>query len=265
MKLSIQSAYRKYASCLARKALNLSILATLLVYTLPAQATFQFLPKPPDQGAPTGRQRGGANRGDCLAYQGLTAIVPEVEGIVWSQTASDSPTFFFNIPAALTESVPLEFVIQDSNDDYVFRKQFAVDAEAGTLAIFTNGLTANQSYSWTFAVYCDANRPSASVSVSGTVQRVEAIALSLEQTAIEQLSDSEKLELIRRYAADGIWHEAIALAISLRESDPSNVEHAEPLENLLTQAGLTNVSLLPLFIEHYEKARDLSSTRTISP
>ncbi|MBE9064622.1 DUF928 domain-containing protein [cf. Phormidesmis sp. LEGE 11477] len=233
-----------------------SSVQTLLAQRLLAQSssppsTIQFLPTPPDQGAPDGRQRGGANRGDCLPYQDLTALVPEIDGTVWSQTASENPSFFFNIPAALTESVPAELVIQDSNDNYAFRKEFAIETAAGILAVPVSELMPGQSYSWTFSIYCDAARPSNSVSVSGTIQRVADLAIvpipaeeqSTEPLSTEQLSNSQKLNLLQQYAENGIWHEAIALAISIHQSEPSNTEYAEILESLLAQAGLSNFSL----------------------
>ncbi|NEP19385.1 MAG: DUF928 domain-containing protein [Leptolyngbya sp. SIO4C1] len=218
------------------------IALTWLMMTPLARANVLFLPSPPDQGAPAGRQRGGATRGDCLAYQTLTALVPEVDGVVWSQTASATPSFFFAIPADLTQAVSLEFVIQDSDDSYVFRKQFSMDAAAGILAIpmapSQAELSPGKSYSWTFSIYCDPTRPSASVSVSGTIQRaVENSAALLPETP---------LELIRQHAAEGIWHEAIELAFNLYQSDTSNANYQQTLERLLEQAALNDIPLTAL-------------------
>ncbi len=234
----------KYPQALLNQK-SISCLLVLTAITAPtnialAQDTI-FIPTPPDQGAPTGRRQGGATRGDCLAYQDLTALIPQVEGVVWSQTASAAPRFFFYIPQALNSAVPLEFVIQDSDDNYAFYEEFAVEAEAGILAVAVAPdaeLAIDESYSWTFSVYCDAERPSASVSVSGTVQRVaEAIApISTESTSEAQL------EQLRQYAAAGIWHEAIALAFDLHKADPSSVEFLETLEALLEQSGLTDIA-----------------------
>ncbi|MEL7227319.1 MAG: DUF928 domain-containing protein [Cyanobacteria bacterium J06576_12] len=205
------------------------------------EQTVQFLPTPPDQGSPDGRQRGGATRGDCLEYQELTAIVPKVDGVVWSQTTSALPTFFFQVPAELTEEVPLEFVIQDSNDAYVVRQQFSVDAEAGLLAVPTTAelgeLAVGESYSWTFSIYCDEARPSASVSVTGTVQRVgDEVVGSVADSS--EILPAEQFRLLQQYASEGIWHEAIGIAIALHQADPNNVTYQETLQSLFTQAGI---------------------------
>ncbi|MEO0769621.1 MAG: DUF928 domain-containing protein [Cyanobacteria bacterium J06649_4] len=208
--------------------------------------TVQFLPTPPDRGAPDGRQRGGASRGDCLDYQELTAIVPKIDGVVWSQTTSPLPTFFFQIPAALTKEIPLEFVIQDSNDTYAVRQQFSVEADAGLLALPTAAnqtttdlgeLAIDEIYSWTFSIYCDEARPSASVSVTGTVQRVTD-NVSVSDTSTAELSPKEQFEQLQQYAAEGIWHEAIDIAIALHQGDPSNVTYQETLQSLFMQADI---------------------------
>lgn len=204
----------------------------------PAAANLQLLPTPPDQGAPSGRQRGGATRGDCLAYQDLTALVPLVDGIVWSETASDTPSFFFDIPAPLTPQTPLGFVIQDSNDDYVFHQELAIEADAGIveLAIPTGkaAFTPGETYAWTLSIYCDTARPSASVSVTGTLKRVDSLSVALPE---------DSLMRVRQYAAVGLWHESIQLAFDLYQRAPGNAEYGASIEALLDQAGLADVPL----------------------
>ena len=203
----------------------------------------QAVPTPPDQGAPSGRQRGGASRGDCMAYQDLAALVPLVDGSVWSQTSSPTPDFFFYIPQSLTADVPLEIVVQDSDDNYVFRQQFSVDAPAGILTVPVSSpgaeLTPGESYSWTFSIYCDAARPSASVAVFGTVTRVADAGVA---EAGHPLTPAQQLDLAKQYAAAGIWHEALALTLALHQADPDNADYLAALDNLLQQAGLADLA-----------------------
>ena len=221
-------------------AVSLGVAAALGWPLVPAA---QAVPTPPDQGAPSGRQRGGASRGDCMAYQGLTALVPVVDGSVWSQTYSPTPDFFFYVPQSLTADIPLEMVVQDSGDNYVFRKQFSVDAPAGILTVPLSSpgaeLTPGESYSWTFSIYCDAARPSASVAVFGTVTRVADAAMPEPS---HPLTPAQQLDLARQYADAGIWHEALALTLALHQADPGNAEYLEALDALLKQAGLADLS-----------------------
>jgi hypothetical protein len=224
-------------------ALTLLGFVTTLGLSFSPLAFANSLPTPPDQGTPTGRQRGGASRGDCMDYQDLTALVPVVEGSVWSQTSSPTPDFFFYVPQALTPEVPLEMVVQDSGDNYVFRKQFSVDAPAGILTLPVNsegaGLNPGETYAWTFSIYCDGARPSASVSVFGTVTRVaDAVMTEPGRT----LTPEQQLDLARQYAAAGIWHEALALTLGLYQAEPNNADYLEALDALLQQAGLADLS-----------------------
>ena len=206
-----------------------------------ALAQVEYIPVPPDQGAPDGRQRGGATRGDCLADQtaeNLTALVPTVNGIVWSQAKTATPRFFFVLPPTTGDDRAVEFVLQDSLDNYVFRQQFAPVVNGIIeipIMIEETALQPGENYAWTFALYCDVNRPSSSVSVAGTLQRVTAgPILDAAATPLEQ---------IEAYAAAGLWHAALGLAFDLYRTDPSNPDHADLVINLLEQAGLTDISL----------------------
>jgi len=221
-------------------------LSSVAIAQLPQ--SIEFLPTPPDQGSPDGRQRGGATRGDCVAFQDLTAVVPRVEGVVWSQTTSALPQFFFEVPAELTTEIPLEFVVQDSNDEYAIRQQFTVNADTGLFALpildtaAQPGLAVGETYGWTFSIYCDEARPSASVSVSGTVQRVaDSVGGNVEGVT---LTAEEQFGLLQQYAVEGIWHEAIELAIALHTAQPNNETYASALNALLEQAGITETSMM---------------------
>jgi hypothetical protein len=213
---------------------------------LPLAPLARAVPNPPDQGAPSGRQRGGASRGDCIDYQDLTALVPVVDGIVWSQTHSPTPDFFFHIPKTLTTDIPLELVVQDSNDNYVFRRQFSVEAPSGILTVPMTSASADlipgESYSWTFSVYCDLARPSAAVSVFGTIRRVADAAVIMPDAP----SPAQRLALARQYAAAGIWHEALGLTLSVAE--PDNEDYLATLTSLLESAGLADLSpMVPVY------------------
>ena len=235
-----------------QKMLRLSGLTMAWLSLMPlAHAQVYLLPVPPDQGTPNGRSRGGATRGDCLAHSGLTALVPTVDDVVWSQTASAAPTFFFELPTVLTASVPMEFVIQDSNDNYVFRQAYTSGHAAGVMKIATDTQSENPSelavgetYHWTLSLYCDVARPSASVSVTGTIKRVADPVAATTYGTDEKLSEAGQYEQIQQYAAAGIWHEAIDQAFALVQTDSENELYQQALTSLLNQAG--HVDILPI-------------------
>jgi hypothetical protein len=171
-------------------------------------------PPPPDQGAPGGRSRGGSGRGPCQNYQSLTALVPVTKGttkdFVWGLTVSEHPTFWFDVPERLTAQVPVEFVLQDTADNYVYKQKFTVPETSAGIVKFSvpstvPPLEVGKRYNWTFSIYCDPESPSAAVSVRGSVQRV-----ALDPALESQLEAAKTpLERAALYANKGIWHDAL--------------------------------------------------------
>src|ERR671932_165155 len=171
-------------------------------------------PPPPDQGAPGGRSRGGSGRGSCQNYQSLTPLVPVTKGttkeFVWGLTVSEHPTFWFDIPERLNAQVPVEFVLQDTADNVVYKQKLTVPETSAGIVKFSVPSTApslevGKRYNWTYSIYCDPESPSSAVSVRGSVQRV-----ALDSTLDSQLKAAKTpLERAALYANKGIWYEAI--------------------------------------------------------
>lgn len=201
---------------------------------------------PPNQGAPSGRRQGGASRGPCQDYGGLTALMPEAQGKVWGMTASDRPTFWFYLPTSATPDTTVEFILQDSDDKYIYQTTFtAPDSPAGVVGIpippNASSLDIGKTYYWTFSVYCDAARPASTVFVRGSIYRT-AISADLQQ----HLEASSPLEQVSLYAANGIWQEALTLLASLRRTDPQNAILETAWTDLLEQAQLEDIVPSPL-------------------
>ncbi|GAP94105.1 membrane protein related to metalloendopeptidase [Leptolyngbya sp. NIES-2104] len=165
-------------------------------------------PTPPSQGSPDGRQQGGASRGDCRSFEQLTALVPSTQGKVWGKTISDRPSFWFYLPSELTEKTPIEFTLQDENDQYIYNTRFsAAKTKSGlirlTVPATAKPLEVGKSYTWTFSVYCDPTKPSSSVFVQGSIQRV-----TLDQSLKNRLANQVAFQQVQLYAENGIWFEA---------------------------------------------------------
>ena len=110
--------------------------------TKPVVSTVRFVPPPPpDRGTPTGRQRGGASRGQCpVVGKPLTALVPATQKTlgarqgsspalgtlesVWGLTVAERPTLWFYVPYTLTPKLPIEFVLQDEQGNDVYQTSF---------------------------------------------------------------------------------------------------------------------------------------------
>lgn len=170
----------------------------------------------------------------CEPYTGLTALVPRVDGIVWSQTVKARPTFFFQVPADLSNDIPLRFVIEDSDDNEIYRRRFRLRTAAGVLAIpvRNNELSVGENYRWTFTIECDAGR--SAIAVSGTVRRVEGPMIETGNDPMARMAAAQA------YAAAGVWHEALEIAIALAQSEPNNQTYQDNLASLLAQIDLAD-------------------------
>ena len=196
---------------------------------------------PPDQGAPTGRRDGGASRGNCPEYGDLAALVPIAEGRVWGQTTAAQPTLWFYLPSAVTTETPIELVVQDANDNTLHQERLSVDLDAGTMAIAlpeTVTLPVGEPHYWTMALFCDPQRPSSSVFVSGAIERVnEAGVESLTKQTVRSLSQAQA------YANAGIWYDALTVLAELQQTDKEN---QTAWAALLEQAGLAQIATEPI-------------------
>lgn len=251
--LPIKSCFRSIQVCtLTAIAFGLSSAGQLtLSQSLPNQQNIQQTqiifndPMPPSQGSPSGRQRGGASRGPCRQFEGLTALVPSSNGIVWGRTTSDRPTFWFYLPNQLTAQTPIEFVLQDSADNYVYKNRFtAHQTQSGLINLpipaNTKSLEVGKTYSWTLSVYCDPDKPSTSVFVTGTIQRV-----NLDPALQNRLQGATPIEQASLYASNGIWFEALNTLANLYHTHSDRKSIATSWASLLQQVNLGAIAQMP--------------------
>jgi len=206
-------------------------------------------PPPPDQEAPSGRARGGASRGSCDNHQDkkrLTALVPVTSKAVWGLTVTEYPTFWFYVPDALTPEIPIEFVLQDEEDNYVYKTTFTVSGTPpGIVSVPLSSMKApleiGKKYYWTFSIDCDPQEPSNSIFVKGMVQRV-----AMNPALMSQLKPATQRERIALYAANGIWHEALTTLAELRRTEPGDAKLAATWENLLQYVDLQDIAKEPI-------------------
>lgn len=235
--LTIAVAVLSWAS--PRPALNSSALAG---------STLHYSPPPPpeDQGAPTGRSRGGASR-DALCGTPdrlLTALVPSTPGdnwqeIVWARTVSDRPVFWFYVPYTLNPNIPIEFTLKDAQNQVLYQTQLEVAASSPGIVKFAlpetvNPLEIDQLYHWDFRVYCHPTTP---VFVEGWIERI-----ALDRALAGQLEAATPREQIALYAEQGIWYEAIANLAELRQREPEDPQLLEDWYSLLESVGLQDIA-----------------------
>jgi len=197
-------------------------------------------PSPPNnQGSPTGRRQGGASRGSCNEYAGLTALIPNSNDRVEGTTVLSQPTFFFFIPTALSSEAEVELVVQSQDDEYIARNRLNLQTKsAGILPITlqkpVNELEVGQTYKWTLSIYCDPASHSASVYVQGLLNRARDKASHPDQM--------ETFSKAAQYAEQGVWLESLALLAKLRQAEPSNAKFTQAWHKLLQQVELESIA-----------------------
>jgi hypothetical protein len=235
--------------------LNIKSLAVWLLISLmmPAMAQspteetskIHFVPPPvPDRGSPRGRSRGGASRNDAcqVTDQPLTALVP-LSKSVWGLTLSEHPTLLFYVPYALTPDSPMEFVLQDEEQNTLYQAYLNTSLTSPGVVKLTmpDGITPleiDKMYHWYFLVYCNRVEP---VFVEGWVKRIAPnrdLSVRLKKAVPE-----EKIALM---AANGIWYDALSHLAELRLTHPQDASLIVDWENLLESVGLDAIASEPL-------------------
>jgi hypothetical protein len=196
----------------------------------------------PNLSAPGNRESGSTRSESCVPETDrLQALMPLSN---YGQTATGYPTFFFYMPETTAEVA--QFVIYDEASlDLVYEGTFAIAGESGivSIALPNNGLqkalTEGDSYYWYFSLLCDAEDPSASIVVGGTVARVEPsteLAAALVETSLETRT--------ALYAEAGLWHDALTASAQL-----GSTGNDETWTALLEAVELDDLAAVPLLAD----------------
>ena len=218
-----------------------------------------FEPPPlPDNGAPTGRSRGAAGRGNkCVVEPPLTALVPASEQslgkeqqkatYVWGKTVALHPTFWFYVPYSRASLRSVEFVLQDAEDNDVYRTSLEMTDIPGVVGLRLPSTLAplkiGKLYHWFFKTKasCDAQSSDVEDYVEGWVQRVE-----LSSILARQLEAATQLKRFNIYAANGIWYEALTTLVELRLAAPKDATLNASWDTFLQSAGLGDIASKPI-------------------
>ncbi len=211
-------------------------------------------PKLPSNGAPSGRQRGAAGRGNCLHNVSipLTAIVPSIkESIkngssaivatnVWGLTVKERPTFLFYVPYTQASATG-EFVLQDADDNDLYRALVTLPKEHGIIRLQlppeSAPLAIDKMYHWYFKVRCSQNMTSP-VFVEGWVQRI-----ALSPTFANQIENAASLQhQAALYAENGIWYDTAATLAQMRVQNLKDMTSSADWQDLLQTIDLSTLA-----------------------
>lgn len=233
------------------RAFNLEWFEAAYAAPSASQIHFKAPPLKPGSGEPGGRRRGAGGRGPCKNYTSLTALIPTTKTankeIVKGLTTLAHPTFWFYLPRQ-SSNVPIEFLLQDENENEVYRTRLQVPQAASgivSVAIPTSvaPLRVNRSYRWLLAVSCDPSDAFSKMIVRGAIQRVE-LPPDTQKTFGDAQTPLDKAAL---YANNGIWFDAITiLGESLQQDDRNNAAIVAAWTDLLKQGNLDDVVTAPI-------------------
>lgn len=198
-----------------------------------------------DQGAASGRARGGSVRGVCPQIANLT-LVPFSPQSNLGLTTEAHPTFLFYLPFGRTDKVTqAELLLLDKDEILGDPVRFELPETPGIVTVQLPAgsapLELGKQYRWFFSIICKEDEPSINPFVSGWVQRVEPTP-----DLVKQLQALSPTDQYIAYVNGGIWYSAIDQLAQHRTVHPNDWESLLALFNLtrLRSAPVTSLRLL---------------------
>ncbi|WP_299415432.1 DUF928 domain-containing protein [Acaryochloris sp. IP29b_bin.148] len=219
-----------------------------------------------DPGAPIGRREGGSSRGKNIfalctsveevasqqcATARLTALVPETTDTkqVWGLTTADHPEFLFYLSKFRNPSdpaithLPIEFVLQDENDQYIYKASFVLPlTEGGIIRIpvpaTSTPLNVGQRYTWTLYTRF---HPDETNFVHGTIYRTQLTAQRQQQ--LDTATPLQRLDIALQ---EGLWFDALSTLVDLQRANPKDLKLRNQWASLLHDINLNELAAEPM-------------------
>jgi hypothetical protein len=243
---------------------------------LSAQAKSQRYtpPKPPSRGAPGKRGSGGSRSSGtaCLPVPSrtvsraddaptadmLVAIAPEFLAPstkapharsvtqVWSLTAAERPTLWFNVPYS-REFARAQFVLQDENETKLYETPVTLPEKPGIIAVRVPeqvaALEPGKLYHWYFKVRiaCNPQEKGTLEYVDGWVERT-----TLAPAIAQRLQTASPIEQAELYADAGIWYDAVTVLAELQRANAPTPANAAAWSSLIETVQLERLQSVPL-------------------
>lgn len=246
-------------SCPTRISAQLAQLFNQPLVNKPSQST--KLPKFPENGAPTGRRKGGTSRNGCTPLNmPITALVPGEEIGDESKsfltfTISEYPTFWFFVPELPKNAVLGEFLLQEENGKNIYKTSLSLPRKASIIGIklphnSQSALKIEKNYQWYFKVFCgNPQEKSEYFYVNAWIQRVP-----LNSNLESQLKRAQ-WQGYTTYALNQIWQDALTNLATLHRSNPNSRIFTQDWTLLLKDVGLAELATAPIVeLENEEKA-----------
>ena len=195
-------------------------------------------------GAPSaGRRVGGGTRGTNKSIPILSVLAPGHIGL----TVREQPDLYWFASDVVTNPVELTLTLE-KGDTPLLERRLPVPIHAGVqrvrLSDYGIKLIPGEHYNWSIALVLDPKRRSKDVIAVGAIERVERAGLDQAALAAVPTTDS-----FYRFAADGLWYDAVMAISELIESAPANPALRKHRAELLDQVDLSEVGNFDLTMQ----------------
>ncbi|MFQ4137106.1 DUF928 domain-containing protein [Nodosilinea sp. PGN35] len=211
-------------------ALTLAVGLAILAETSPVWAQSNS----GDRGAFPGRRVGGGTRGNCSIDSRSLAALNPINNL--GITASDRPSLYFSVPTA---AAPYhgQFILHDADENRLYETTLVAGTES-LLGVHlpANLISAEQDYHWYFVVACNPRDLSQNVVLEGWLRRVPLTPAPAAATLVDA-----QLDLVKTYQDQGLWSDAIALMVELRQAHPHSAAVQAQWAHLLEALDLATV------------------------
>ena len=209
------------------------------------QVTKTLLYQPPrGLGAPSaGRRVGGGTRGTNKSVPILSVLAPDHTSL----TVREQPDLYWFASDVVTNPVELTLTLE-KGDTPLLEKRLPVPLKAGIqrvrLSDYGVKLIPGERYNWSIALVFDPKRRSKDVIAVGTIERVQRADMNPAF-----LAEAPTTEAFYRFAADGLWYDAVMVISELIESAPNDMTLRKQRVELLDQVDLLEVGSFDLTIQ----------------
>ncbi|MGB3201203.1 MAG: DUF928 domain-containing protein [Nodosilinea sp.] len=111
-----------------------------------------------------------------------------------------------------------QFILHDADENRLYETTVVAGTEPLVeVQLPADLVTADQDYHWSFVVACNPRDFSQNVGLEGWLRRVLLTPAPVSTALVDN-----QLALVETYQAQGLWSDAIALMVELRQAHPAN-------------------------------------------
>lgn len=197
-----------------------------------------------NNGLPSHRRDGGT-RSSCLVNsQEFVALVPDT---TVSLTASANPKLYFHVPQT-NQSQTIEFILRDRQDRLIYETLIETKGRSGIMSVEipfslvaqAKSVGDNTDYRWYLSNICNQKKRSQDIVLQGWIERIQ-----LSKITQEKLAELSPIEQANFYQQQGIWYDALSIAVNQLKTQPENILETQWSE-LLDQIDLEEFVTKPI-------------------